>query len=77
MVILAAAIILSLHIYRRLKKRKHVEELKEKIPIEKVQKLEKELAALESAYKPGFISKESYKKDKERIEGELQKLKRQ
>lgn len=75
MLILAAAIILPLYIYRRLKKKKHVEELKEKIPIEKVQKLEKELAALESAYKSGFISEESCKKDKERLEKELKRLK--
>ena len=41
---------------------------------EKIQKLEKELAALESAYKSQFISEESYKKDTERIEKELNKL---
>ena len=75
LLVLAAAIIFSLHLFGKLKRKKHAEELKEKIPIEKVQKLEKELAALESAYKSGFISEESYKKDRERLEKELQRLK--
>ncbi|MEK6876543.1 MAG: hypothetical protein AABX63_03970, partial [Nanoarchaeota archaeon] len=75
MLILAVAVILSLHLYRKLKSKKHIEELKEKIPAEKVQKLEKELAALESAYKSQFISEESYKRDKERLEKEMQRLK--
>ena len=46
------------------------------IPQEKVEKLEKEIAALESAYKSKFISEESYTKQKQRIESELQKLKK-
>lgn len=42
----------------------------------KVKKLEKQLAALEQGFKSKFISEESYKKGKERIERELKKLKR-
>lgn len=42
---------------------------------EKAQKLRKELEALESAYKSGFISEESYQKDKKRIEDKLNRLK--
>ena len=42
---------------------------------EKAKKLRKELESLESAYKAGFISEESYKKGKERIEDRLSKLK--
>jgi len=42
---------------------------------EKAQKLKKELAALESAYKSGFISQESYARDKKRIEDKLNSLK--
>lgn len=44
---------------------------------EKIKKLEKELAALESAYKSGFISEESYKNNKERVEKELDKLRKE
>ncbi len=42
---------------------------------EKIQKLKKELKALESAFKSKFIPKESYKKSKERIEKQLRNLK--
>lgn len=44
---------------------------------EKIKKLEKELAASESAYKSGFISEESYKNNKERVEKELDKLRKE
>ena len=40
-----------------------------------LKKLEKELAALESAYKSKFISEQSYQNGRERIEKELKKLK--
>ena len=42
----------------------------------KVKKLEKELAALEQGFKSKFISEESFKKGKERIERQLRKLKK-
>src|SRR3989344_2355124 len=42
---------------------------------EKMQKLEKELAAMEKAYNSKLISEASFMKDKERIEKELKKLK--
>ena len=59
-----------------LKKKQKIAEIKEKIPLEKIEKLEKELKALEEAYKSNFISEESYKRDKERIEKKLQKSRR-
>jgi len=74
-IILTIIIILSLNLFKKAKERERVIELKGKIPSEKVQKLEKELTALESAYKSKFISEESYKKNMERIEKRLQKLK--
>ncbi len=40
----------------------------------KMQKLGKELRAIEGAYKSGFISKQTYLKDKIRVEKELKKL---
>ena len=52
-------------------------EFKEKISpekIEKIKKLEKELEALGQGYKAGFISYESYKMGKERIDKEVEKL---
>jgi len=42
---------------------------------EKSQKLRNELDALEKAYKSGFISEESYQKDKKRVEDKLNSLK--
>jgi len=69
-------IILLLRLSERLKQKKKVKKIKEKIPEENIKKLEKELAALESAYRSKFISKESYKKNKERVENKLKKLKR-
>ena len=42
---------------------------------EKAQKLQKELQAMENAVKGGFISEESYQKDKKRIEEKLKSLK--
>jgi uncharacterized membrane protein YgcG len=47
------------------------EEVKQIKEEEKAEKLRKELKALESAYKSGFISEESYKRDKKRIEDKL------
>ena len=38
--------------------------------------MEKELAALESAYRSKFISEESYRKNKERVEMRLKQLKK-
>jgi len=70
-VVIIIIIIFSL----KLKKKREIIEFKQKIPSEKIQKLEKELAALKSAYKSKFISEASYKKDEERLERQLQKLK--
>ncbi len=43
---------------------------------QKIQKFEKELTALESAYNSKFISEASYRKDTERIGNELKKLRK-
>ena len=59
-----------------LKRRKDVEELKKKEPLERIKKLENELKALEEAYKAEFISEESYQKEKKRIEERLEAMKK-
>src|SRR3989344_2615283 len=64
--ILFVVIILITYWYRALKKKKEMKEFEQKVPEEKAKKLEKELAALEGAFKSGLISEESYSKDKER-----------
>lgn len=74
--LVAAIIIFAVHLSKKAKKKKEVEEFKEKIPSEKIQKLEKEMKAIESAYNSKFISEASYKKDKERIEKKLKELKK-
>lgn len=71
LVALVIAFILSTYGLKALKKKQKVAELKEKKPEEKIQKLEKELNALKEAYKAGFISKESYEKEKKRIEEKI------
>lgn len=63
--------IIALHGYTKLKKKESIAELKEKLPLEKINKLEKELKALEEARKSGFISEESFKKEKKRLEEKL------
>jgi len=75
-IILTIIFILALKLFKKAKKKERVIEFKEKIPQEKAQKLEKELAALESAYKSKFISEASYKKNRKRIEKILQRIKK-
>lgn len=75
MVILIIIIIFAAYLFKKIKRKKRVTELKEKMPEEKRQKLEKELKALESAYNSKFISEQSYKKGRERIEKILWGLK--
>lgn len=70
-VVLVIVVVLSMHQYKTFKRKKEFAEFKEKKPLEVIKKLEKELKALEDAYKSGFISKESYKRDKARIEERL------
>lgn len=60
---------------RKLKKKKKIIEVTEKKPSDSIEKLGKELKALESAYKSKFISAASYNRDKVRIEKEIKKLK--
>ena len=74
-IVLAIIIILVLHNYGILKKKRGIAELKEKAPFEKISKLEKELKALEEARKDKLISEESFKREKSRIKAELIKLK--
>lgn len=71
LVALAIALVLSVRGLKALKKKKEIAEMKEKMPLERISKLEKELSALEGAKKSGFISEESYKKEKKRIEEKL------
>ena len=67
--------ILIVYLFWMSKKKKKIVEVKEEIPKEKIDKLERELKALEGAHGAKFISEESYKKQKERIETELTRLK--
>jgi len=55
----------------KLKKRQKISELKKKMPLERIGRLEKELKALEEARRAGFISEESYQKEKKRLENLL------
>ena len=71
LVALGIAFILGIYGLGILKKKQKIAELKEKKPEERIQKLEKELIALKEAHKSGFISKESYEKEKKRIEETL------
>ena len=75
----AAAVIilftLGIYGFRTVRKKKEITEIQEKIPLEKAEKLEKELKALEEAHNSKFISDKSYIKEKERIENELGRLK--
>lgn len=71
LVALAIAFILGVHGASRLKKKKEITELKKKMPLERISKLEKELKALEEARKSGFISEESFQREKKRIEDKL------
>ena len=52
-----------------------VEEIKQLREEGKAQKLRKELKALEEARKSGFISEESYQRNKKRIDVKLSRLK--
>jgi hypothetical protein len=60
------------HIKKKLPAKAGAKELHKE---DEAQKLNKELEALEKARKAGFISEESYQKDKQRIEDKLNKLK--
>lgn len=78
MALVAGILIFSAYQFGHLKnkapktKTEAVEQVKEE---EKTQKLRKELEALESAYKSGFISEESYLKGRKRIEDKINSLK--
>ena len=68
---LAAAAFISLSLFRMLKRKKEIAQLKNKTALERIEKLEKELKALEEARKEGFISEASFRKNKKRIEESL------
>ena len=70
-------ILISLGIYwfKKLRKRQKIVEVTGMIVQDKIGKLEKELKALEEGHFSKFISEESYKKQKERIEKELTRSK--
>lgn len=65
---LVIAFVIGSYLHKASKKKKEISEFREKAPLEKMAKLQEELKALEMAYKSGFISKESYEKDRKRIE---------
>lgn len=71
LVALAIIFILAIYGYGMLKKKQKIIELKEKEPKEKMEKLKKELKALEEGCKAKLISEESYKKEKKRLEEKL------
>ena len=71
LIILVIISMLGIDRFKKLSKRKDIAAIKEKEPLEKIAKLEKELKALEEARKAGFISDESYQKEKKRIEEKL------
>jgi hypothetical protein len=66
----------SLYWRKELNKKKRIAELRKSEPEEKAQKLRKELKALEEAYTSKFISEESYRKEKSRIEAEVSKTRK-
>lgn len=70
------AVVLGIYQAKTIRKRKDIIEIHEKAPLERIKKLEGELRALEEANKAGFISKESYEKEKKRIEERLEVLKK-
>ena len=72
LVIIGATAIYSV---KMLNKKRKMAEIKEKEPEEKTKKLELELKALEEANKVGFISDQSYKKERSRIEEKLKSSK--
>ena len=76
LVALSIIFVLSVRGLMLLRKKKEIAEIKEKMPLEKISKLEEELRALEEAFKSGFISKESYEKEIKRIEDELRILRK-
>ena len=76
LVALSIIFVLSVRGLMLLRKKKEIAEIKEKMPLEKISKLEDELRALEEAFKSGFISKESYEKEIKRIEDELRILRK-
>jgi len=72
--IILILIIGAILIFRKLKRNKRANELKKKMPEEKIKKLRNELEAIKKAYQSKFISERSYKKNTERIEKELKGL---
>lgn len=73
---LVIAFVIGSYLHKASKKKREISEFKEKAPLERMAKLKGELKALETAYKAGFISKESYEKDRKRIEERLGVIKR-
>lgn len=67
LIVFIAIIAIGTQLYKIIKKKQEIVKLKEKVPLEKVKKLQNELKALEEAYKSGFLL-ESYHKEKKRIE---------
>ena len=76
LLIVIVALLLGVYKFNIFKKHKKIAEIKEKEPFEKVAKLAQELKAIEEAHQSKFISEESYTKGKDRIEHEIERLKK-
>ncbi|MBI2108021.1 hypothetical protein HYT54_02740 [Candidatus Woesearchaeota archaeon] len=76
LLVLIGIIFLVSGILRKLRSKREVLEIKGREPGEKIAKVEKEISALEQAFKEKLISQKSYDKEKARMEDELRKLRK-
>lgn len=78
-IILSLLIIIFIFIIpliNKIKRKKQVKSFVKNLPKEKIEKLKRELKALESAYNSKFISETAYSRGKERIGKKIEKLKK-
>lgn len=76
LLVLVGIIFLVSGILRRFKAKRDALEIKGREPGEKIAKVEKEISALEQAFKAKLLSQKSYDKEKARMEDELRKLRK-
>ncbi|MEK6892175.1 MAG: hypothetical protein AABX25_03245 [Nanoarchaeota archaeon] len=75
-VLIIILISLGIYLFKKIRKKQKIVELIRMVIPNRIGKLEKELESLEVAYKSKFISEESYKKEKKRVEDLLKALKK-
>ena len=75
--LLVAITTAAIYSVKILNKKRRIAEIKEKEPEERLNKLELELKALGGARKSGFISEQSYQKERKRLEDKLESLKKE